>query len=252
MPTGKDLTRLQRRQRQGFTLIELLVVIAIIAILVALLLPAVQQAREAARRSHCKNNLKQIGLALANYQSSFTVNPPALLNSGRYQNTPFYSNGNRVLNTTGWALLLPYFDQGNAYTEYDFDVCSSSSSPYSFPTAGTDSVNAEVYGENFSVLNCPSHPDAGEVSTHAPGTTNIYSRREAHRTSYLFASGRFTDWDVPWSQTAGDIRRGVFGNNGAARPRDIIDGTSNTIAVGESHGGTRNKTSVNFGPWGVT
>jgi prepilin-type N-terminal cleavage/methylation domain-containing protein len=252
MPTGKEVGRLQRGQRRGFTLIELLVVIAIIAILVALLLPAVQQAREAARRSQCKNNLKQIGLALANYESAFNVNPPALLNSGRYQSTPFYSNGNRVLNTTGWALLLPYFDQGSAYTEYNFDVCSSSSSPYSYSTSGTDATNADVYGANFTILNCPSHPAAGEVSTHDPGTENIYSRREAHRTSYLFASGRFTDWDAPWSQTSGDIRQGVFGNNGAARQRDITDGTSNTIAIGEAHGGTANKTSVNFGPWGVT
>jgi prepilin-type N-terminal cleavage/methylation domain-containing protein len=258
MPKGNHITpqpvqwRSQRRNRVGFTLIELLVVIAIIAILIALLLPAVQQAREAARRAQCRNNLKQIGLALANYHESFTVHPPALLNSGRFQNTSFYSNGNRVLNTTGWALLLPYFDQASAYGGYDFDVCSSSSNPYAQPVSGTDAVNADVYGTQFTLLNCPSHPAAGEVSSHFQGTSDIYSRRKAHRTSYLFASGRFTDWDAPWSELTGDIRLGMFGNNGAARQRDITDGSSNTIAVGEAHGGTANKISVNFGPWGVT
>lgn len=245
-------TRNRRSCVRAFTLIELLVVIAIIAILVAMLLPAVQQAREAARRTQCRNNLKQIGLALSNYHASFETRPPALLNSGRFQSNSFYSNGNRVLNTTGWALLLPYFDQVNSFAEYDFNVCSSSSSPFALPVAGTDKTNANVYGTQFKMLDCPSHSAAGEVSTHFPGSGDIYSRRKAHRTSYLFASGRFTDWDSPWDELNSDIRQGVFGNSGAARQRDITDGSSNTIAVGESHGGTNNKISVNFGPWGVT
>ena len=95
------------RSRGGFTLIELLVVISIIAVLVAILLPAVQQAREAARASQCRNNLKQWGIALHSYHETHSVFPPALLNSGRYNSPAFYSNGNSVLNTTGWVLLLP-------------------------------------------------------------------------------------------------------------------------------------------------
>ena len=241
-----------RSHKRGFTLIELLVVIAIIAILIALLLPAVQQAREAARRTQCRNNLKQVGLALANYHSTHQVHPPALLNSGRYESFPFYSNGNRVLNTTGWALLLPYLDQGNAYERYDFNQCSTQSSPLAMPVCGTDSANSEVTEMFVSVLECASHTSAGEVSTHLPGTTDIYSRRNARRTSYLFATGGATDWDHPWSLLSGDIRRGAFGNNGAAKMRDMTDGSSNTIAIGESHGGTENKVSVNFGPWGLT
>jgi len=114
MSTFKRLLRRGSRS-SGFTLIELLVVIAIIAILVALLLPAVQQAREAARRTQCRNNLKQMGIALANYHDVYNVHPPALINSGRLEDLPFYSGGNKVLNTTGWTLLLPYLEQANAW-----------------------------------------------------------------------------------------------------------------------------------------
>lgn len=249
-----DPTMIPRPHRtaRGFTLIELLVVISIIAILVALLLPAVQQAREAARRTQCRNNLKQIGLALANYHDTHSVHPPALINSGRLESVPFYSNGNRVLNTTGWTLLLPFLEQGPLYQAYDFNVCSSGSSPYGLPVAGDDLRNQPVVSQKMPWLSCPSHPEAGESSTHFPGTNDIYTRREAKRSSYLFATGVFTDWDDPWSMLSNDVRRGMFGNNGAARHTDLKDGSSNTIAVGEAHGGLRSKISVNFGPWGLS
>ena len=112
-------------------------------------------------------------------------------------------------------------------------------------------TNSVITSLAVSVLECPSHPSVGEVSSHFAGTGDIYSRRAARRTSYLFATGRFTDWDESWSRSAGDIRRGMFGNNGAARMRDLVDGSSNTIAIGESHGGLDLKVSTNFGPWGL-
>src|SRR5580692_11550306 len=99
------------RRARGFTLIQLLVVIAIIAVLVSLLLPAVQQAREAARRSQCKNSLKQLGLALHNYESTFKVFP--MTNAQNYNNT----------NQQGFspqARLLPYMDQGNLQNLLDY------------------------------------------------------------------------------------------------------------------------------------
>src|SRR5438132_1760143 len=108
---------MQRRSRlkQGFTLIELLVVIAIIAVLVALLLPAVQQAREAARRSQCKNNLKQMGLAVHNYHDTFGKYPP-----GSVAPSPSGGAANPTTCYMGWGIaLLPNIDQGPLYNQYN-------------------------------------------------------------------------------------------------------------------------------------
>ena len=128
-----------RAERDGFTLIELLVVIAIIAILIALLLPAVQQAREAARRTTCKNNLMQLGLALQNIEAQYEHLPPGTINdSGPIRNQP---KGNHV----SWIVqLLPFIDQGNAFEHYDASV------------GVYDPKNAQVRALVIPVLRCPS------------------------------------------------------------------------------------------------
>src|SRR5688572_28490769 len=172
-------------KRSGFTLVELLVVIAIIGILVALLLAAVQAAREAARRSQCANNLRQQGLALHNYHDVFKVFPAALLGSGRYDNAAYHLANGGVKKTTGWILLAPFMEQTALHSKYNFGACSSQSSPYGHPIANgtTDLVNNGLYNIRLEVLECPSHPQAGEVSdgtgADAPGTTGFYSRRQA-------------------------------------------------------------------------
>ena len=238
-----------RRTKRGFTLIELLVVIAIIAILVALLLPAVQQAREAARRSQCLNNLKQIGLGLANYEETFLVLPPALINSGRYTNGSTVNGPTR--NTSGWTLLFPYIDQSTRSEGWDFNAGSSGSNPNAGGPTPNDTVNEQFWDEPIGNLMCPSHPNAGEKSSSGAGGAAFYSRRNALRGSYLFSTGVNTDYDANYGAYISDRRQGAFGNNGAARLSNISDGTSNSFLIGESWGGASLKTSGEYGPWQV-
>lgn len=244
---------------QGFTLIELLVVIAIIAILIALLLPAVQQAREAARRTQCKNNLKQIGLALHNYLDVAGQFPPAKINSGmNNQTTAARDLQGFVLNTSGWVLLLPYLDQAPLYNQYDFNACSTTTSPYSVTTilGGNDLTNNPVVTSIVPVFHCPSaEMDRRTNAAGATGAGSEYALRNAPRTNYLFSTGYYEDRHGNYtaynnSTHHGVPAQGVFGNNGAARIAMITDGTSNVVAIGEAVGGLR-KTSVNYGPWGM-
>ena len=245
------------RRSGGFTLVELLVVIAIIGILIALLLPAVQAAREAARRSQCLNNLKQMGLALHNYHDVHKVFPPALLNSGRHgsctSTNPLAAWGPGVLNTTGWAFLLPFIEQGALADNYDFNVCSTGAGAgCTLEVMGDDTMNAPYFQLRLGFIECPSADTRGVQRTNKVGTRDNYSMNGAYKTNYLFSAGTFSDTSHPFAYYTGrrDIRRGVFGNNGAAKMAQIGDGTSNVIAIGEAVG-YPHKTSSNYGPWGL-
>ena len=152
------------KPKRGFTLIELLVVIAIIAVLIALLLPAVQQAREAARRSQCKNNLKQLGLALHNYHGTFNVLP-----AGRYSLA-----GTTYLGHSTFTMLLPYFDQAPLYNSMNTSVGFNSA-----PNFGAPSLTI------LTGLLCPSNPVTDGVNWTGgtnPATTN--SNNDSARTHY--------------------------------------------------------------------
>jgi len=239
--------------RKGFTLVELLVVIAIIGILVALLLPAIQAAREAARRTQCVNNLKQMGLALSNYHDTYKIFPPAIIGSGQPTSSPGLVY--HVKNTTGWALLLPFLEQKAPYDQYNFDVCSSSArNPVvTAPVIGNDTMNQAIYSMRFAVLECPSHTKAGEQRTNQPGTEDLFSMNGARRTSYFFSTGSYADENSPYPNLLSRrlLGLGAFGSDGAARLDDIMDGTSNALAIGESVGGTTVKMDANWGPWGL-
>ncbi len=237
---------LRKNRFKGFTLVELLVVIAIIGILVAMLLPAVQAAREAARRMSCGNNMKQQGLALHNYHDTFKVFPPALLNSGRRTGgaAAYYPEG--VRNHTGWLLLLPYMEQSPLHDQINFSIATSRSNPRAGGVAIDDTYNRQFLQQPVSVLECPSHPAAGEQSS---SNNSFYARTNARRGSYLFSVGVFTDYNAPYVTAGGDIRQGAFGNSGAAKFAAITDGTANSIALGEAAGGARFKTSSHYGPW---
>src|SRR6218665_1062715 len=162
-------------RKRGFTLIELLVVIAITAVLVAILLPAVQQAREAARRSQCQNNLKQIGIALHSYHEAFGLFPYATANNAMQ----FTAATDQVNNHSGWPLLLPYLDQGPLYNKFDFTAAERNSLFSGWSTTSSGKVMGDpaaiTSNQNLSktilnVLSCPS--DAGMMSY--PSVTNYY------------------------------------------------------------------------------
>jgi len=140
-----------RRRARGFTLIELLVVIAIIAVLIALLLPAVQQAREAARRTQCRNNMKQIGIAFHNYHDVYNT-------WMTFKMAVFATSSGPLVNAQGWSAgLLPYLDQANVYNQYNTKVV-----PW-------DASNLAAVKTVIPVFMCPTSPrGTGQINVNIP------------------------------------------------------------------------------------
>jgi prepilin-type N-terminal cleavage/methylation domain-containing protein len=224
-----------RIRRRGFTLIELLVVIAIIAILIALLLPAVQQAREAARRTQCKNNLKQLGLALHNYHDAHGRFPPTVTNTsasgsacGSWQANPGVS---------AMTMLLPYFEQVAVYGQYDFNMGTTRRD---FAGASVVSgVNDRLHQTNLPMLQCPSDPNQDIQFTGS--CTIVASPTWQSGTfwggiNYVFCAGTTASFDLRGANAAGQFfhdHGGIFQQNGRRGLTDVVDGTSNTLAGGE-------------------
>jgi prepilin-type N-terminal cleavage/methylation domain-containing protein/prepilin-type processing-associated H-X9-DG protein len=232
---------------RGFTLIELLVVIAIIGVLVALLLPAVQSAREAARRASCINNLKQIGIALTSYHSAFNAFPPAKIYSGSC-NKPNGGKG-QVLNTTAFAIILPYLEQKPLHDAYNFSQasCNSAWNGGNTIVMGSAAVNTTVVGTMIAILGCPSDSRAEVVDTGAADQTE-FARQNARRCSYLFSTGAHTDFDCVATGTPTRLDQGAFFTDLSTAIKDFRDGSSSTILVGESR---QIKSDPSFGPyWG--
>jgi prepilin-type N-terminal cleavage/methylation domain-containing protein/prepilin-type processing-associated H-X9-DG protein len=253
-------SRTAERRIRAFTLVELLVVIAIIGILIALLLPAVQAAREAARRSQCANNLKQFGIALQNYHDIHRIFPPALLGSGRLGsgNTASLPPGFKVMNTTGFMLMASQLEQQAIYQNYNFSVPSSISNPYGYSMAGgatTSNTNQPYYSRQLPVFACASDTNPASLNNYnANVASNFYESNNASQSNYLFSTGAYTDYDAIYKNLASTpLEVGAFGNDGAATLADVKDGTSNTIAIGESKQGVGGgKTGFYFGPyWGA-
>ncbi|QDT65506.1 DUF1559 domain-containing protein [Calycomorphotria hydatis] len=234
--------------RHGFTLVELLVVIAIISTLIALLLPAVQQAREAARRSQCKNNMKQLGLAMHNYHDSHGTFPPGGIwnyGSGAGAATGFQNDPDQLCNLAGdWSrmqaacwmwhcMILPYIEQTATYNKLPIGESSPNG-------VVQNSAFDEIMQTPIETFRCPSDPapiqnpenyvavPSGQfhawLATPAlsPVTSYAAAHNSNHYRGYLpRASCKVTDYD------------GVFGTASKVRMRDITDGTSNTIMLGE-------------------
>ena len=238
----------KRRTQRGFTLIELLVVIAIIAILIALLLPAVQQAREAARRTQCRNNLKQIGLALHNYHDVYGAFP-----GGAYSAVDDENGCDD--DGYGWAvMLLPYIDQAPLYNAL----------PMTASAAGGITSIEDPRAPNWCIFK--NYKESGNGTTFIPGGDTILPAFRCPSSTlpatvpeiwqgFSFVGGSSSS-DVPhvgyavsdYKGCVGKEDQGFFvkardsalsGRKMETRIRDVTDGTSNTICVGESaYGGT--------------
>jgi prepilin-type N-terminal cleavage/methylation domain-containing protein len=248
---------MKKRKHLGFTLIELLVVIAIIGVLIALLLPAVQAAREAARRTQCKNNLKQLGLALHNYHDAFKVFPPGIIAaSGAAVPDTGAGSCNYVAPTggaqcqfpftaqaSGLTMILPYVEERALYTAYNMShACCNVS-------------NATAVQGVVKTYLCPSNP-RGEI----PIVWSYYIRpgvwnggEGAAPTDYVFSLGGVSMLTCasPYQLTtnaqsllwpgAYKPAAGAFNVNSNVSLRTIRDGSSNTILAGESYGGDQQK-----------
>ncbi|QDT66990.1 DUF1559 domain-containing protein [Calycomorphotria hydatis] len=215
--------------RRGFTLIELLVVIAIIAVLIALLLPAVQQAREAARRSQCKNNLKQIGIALHNYHDTHRAFPPGSIGwsftASSTDGDGSSGPGNAPqMNTMGpLVMILPFIEQAAIYERLDFEES------YQNP------VNRGFAAEVITTYLCPSYAGPRIIQEHGYRYSPNTSTDKAI-TNYLGVAGYKTsgaDADIRSESSLPSTQLGIFYPNSDTRIRDITDGTSNTFIYGE-------------------
>ncbi|MCC7420315.1 MAG: DUF1559 domain-containing protein [Planctomycetaceae bacterium] len=220
-----------RRRSAGFTLIELLVVIAIIAILIALLLPAVQQAREAARRTQCRNNLKQLGIAIHNYHDVAKMFPPSAINPGATGTTGYVGMG-MVRNTTGYQLLLPYIDQAPLYNKTNFSL-SMDNADWNSLSRSSPMNDPNVISVKLEAFRCPSDTPNGEPFAYT--SQNMYTITNAYRVSYGLCSHTTEySWSVPYARDTSDGKAIFGGFNGAARISDVKDGTSNTMALIET------------------
>jgi prepilin-type N-terminal cleavage/methylation domain-containing protein/prepilin-type processing-associated H-X9-DG protein len=229
-----------RERSRGFTLIELLVVIAIIAVLIALLLPAVQQAREAARMTQCRNNLKQLGLAFHNYHDS---------------NRVFMFGGNKpspdVSYFLGWApRVFPYFDQATRSNAMDglYPNYISSRSPYRLHDR-----QDPLFTTPIPTFVCPSSPLGGTASDHVVSANFPFAFQQG--ALHYRANGGSGDGPLVGTQAGAAYSvDGIIYPTSATRMGDITDGTSNTILLGEisSTDGWSTAVIQNFGgikPW---
>ena len=196
--------------KRGFTLVELLVVIAIIGILIALLLPAVQQAREAARRTSCTNNLKQIALALQTYHDSFGSFPPGYLADNVTASDPASAEKGRGF---AWsALILPQIEQTALHNAIDFEKDCR------------DPNNLALAHKHVKAFRCPS--DAGEEHFEVTISSTDHEIDVANYVG-IYGYGNVT------MRPGNPMGKGIFYRNSQVRMRDVLDGTSNTICSGE-------------------
>ena len=201
----------------AFTLVELLVVITIIGMLIALLLPAVQAAREAARRMQCSNNMKQVGLALLNHEAQFNAFPPGMT---------LWNKAGGLVETPAFVLLFPFLEDANLFALYDVNQHLGSAN------------NMKLLGTHIAALECPSDNAAGRA---IGSSTATYKQA---RSNCALCWGKLYTWPpgqaYPWNVGPGKTKfenGGPFCEDIARSLRDFRDGTSNTVVASEVRAG---------------
>ena len=238
-------------RRSGFTLIELLVVIAIIAILIGLLLPAIQKVREAAGRSTCQNNMKQLGLAAHNYENQNRRFPAAGENYGTCTSALNGAGSKVVTSMNGFIHLLPYLEQSALYNRLDLNAPFIVLTTYLYNangTQGSSTQNLPFMSMELSAFRCPS--DNGNPSINSP---NIYSPSTGNTGSlsnYDFVTVVNSEYSVcnVWKNAASNARY-ISGESSKTKVTDITDGTSNTLMFSETTVGGSGKNGATSG-WG--
>jgi prepilin-type N-terminal cleavage/methylation domain-containing protein/prepilin-type processing-associated H-X9-DG protein len=214
-----SITPIRSRDRRAFTLIEVLVVISVVGLLIALLLPAVQAAREAARRMQCTNNLKQIALATYGYADVWATLPRGAFLQRIAAGSGLYDPaGNPYISGGVFLLLLPYLDQRPLYDAMNFQV--------NVYTA----INATVSATGIATLWCPSDSGTSDPQTLPDGSFYDSGPFTMYYTSY---AGNMGTWHMEWTPQYNDRLNGLFNCDGAVRIASVTDGTSNTMAFGE-------------------